>query len=186
MATQNTNDPLAAFVEFALDAGTHPDKGQRLADYMARIAEVGKRAERLAVAWHTEASVLSSGTQDRDYVLIPAQRAPKSGAPAETIPALATYLAQNPDASVRKASLAVIHFAGRQRSAGVLAILQAHHFEFGKGPAGNQVRSALWHARKGGQIIEEDGFQELAPEVDRSIFADAGARTRRKRSAYAE
>jgi hypothetical protein len=167
------DDPYEHFLQFVRRVAREADRKPRLDTYIQRAEMVVRAANTLHSAWSTEESILTQEPKPKPRIM---PQLIFSGVPAPTPtsmdrvragernPNLTRFLKSKP--SVRAATLATIYYLAEPLAPGEITnVLGEHGFQFGKGKAGDLVRSALWHARKSGQIAaDENGKQGFASQ----------------------
>lgn len=167
------NDPLREAVAYAKSVSARDDRIDCLEAYIKRLQEAVESIARLRQAWIMEGSVFSMEPAVVRVNVTSPTLAFSGSATADAgqpIPEWFMRYVANRAVSVRDAVLASIFTFGPLTSRGVVSRLEeAGH------PAknlGNQVRSALWQARRKGTLRPNPkGVQDFASSAEREKFA---------------
>jgi hypothetical protein len=166
------HDPFADALKFAR-ALSGSDRVEQLSAYLELLQKAVDSLTTLQHAWQMEEAVFSgdratNGTADAGPIrLVRVQEIPEHRPPEHAgFDRLRNLVRREP--SVRKAALGVILYLGPRRARDICEFLERAGFK--KKNLGDQVRSALWHARADGIVSERDGVQGFASEEQRERF----------------
>lgn len=154
--------PQEALIEFARSIAPRPsqERQQALHTYIQGLTLAHDSAQKLATAWRIEGSLLGDGMPEEDGT----DR-------RDAHPGLRRFVSGRKKVSVRAATLAAIYVHGPQAPKQIVAVLEGAGYRAGKGKFGDNVRSALWHAREAGTLIDKDGKNAFASDEAREAFA---------------